>query len=57
MSETDHRELLDTLRQVRGRVLLSGYHCLSYDTMLADWNAHEFGLPNNAASGHSANLF
>jgi DNA adenine methylase len=51
MSQADHRDLLDTIRQVRGRVMLSGYHCPLYDTILADWNSHEVSCPNHAAGG------
>lgn len=37
MSEDDHRELLDVLRQVRGHAVLSGYRHPIYDEALADW--------------------
>jgi DNA adenine methylase len=51
MSEADHRELLDVLRSVRGKVMLSGYLSRLYDTALADWTRPTFELPNNAAGG------
>jgi DNA adenine methylase len=51
MTEADHRELLDVLRQCRGKVLLSGYPSTLYDTALAGWSRHTFDLPNNAAGG------
>jgi DNA adenine methylase len=51
MTEADHRELLDTLRDCKGKVMLSGYPCRLYDTTLASWNRHSFDLPNNAAGG------
>jgi DNA adenine methylase len=51
MTEADHRELLDLLRQVQGKVLLSGYPSRLYDEALAGWNRHAFDLPNNAAGG------
>jgi DNA adenine methylase len=51
MTEEDHRQLLDVLRSVKGKVMLSGYPSVLYDTALADWSRHTFDLPNNAASG------
>lgn len=51
MSEAEHRELLDTLRQCQGKAMLSGYPSELYDRTLADWNRHTFDLPNNAAGG------
>jgi DNA adenine methylase len=53
MSWDDHRELLDVLRAVKGRVMLSGYANELYDTALAGWSRHTFELPNNAAGGRS----
>jgi len=51
MGETAHTELLDTIRQCKGRVMLSGYPSEMYDKTLHDWNRREFALPNQAASG------
>lgn len=53
MTAHDHAELLDTLNQLKGRFLLSGYHSGLYNQWAAegDYNCHEFTLPNNAASG------
>jgi DNA adenine methylase len=51
MTEADHRELLDVLRQCQGKVMLSGYASEPYDTTLAGWTRHTFDLPNNAAGG------
>jgi DNA adenine methylase len=51
MSNTQHRELLDALRHVKGKVILSGYANALYDGMLADWVRHTVILPNNAAGG------
>jgi DNA adenine methylase len=51
MSEGDHRELLEVVKQCQGKVMLSGYPSRLYDTALADWKRHTFDLPNNAASG------
>jgi DNA adenine methylase len=51
MSEADHRELLDMLRQCRAKVMLSGYPSALYDAALASWTRHTFEVPNNAAGG------
>lgn len=51
MTGVDHQELLDVLRQCKGKVMLSGYPSELYDRTLADWNRHMFNLPNNAANG------
>ncbi len=51
MSEQDHAELLDALRHVEGKAMLSGYPSRLYDKALADWNRHAFELPNNSAGG------
>jgi DNA adenine methylase len=51
MSAADHRQLLDVLRSVRGKVMLSGYPSALYDAALAGWTRHTFDLPNNAAGG------
>jgi DNA adenine methylase len=52
MSEENHRELLDLLRSVRGKVMLSGCSSRLYDDGLAGCNRHTFDLPNNAAGGY-----
>ncbi len=51
MTEADHKELLDTLKAVKGKVMLSGYACDLYDGVLKDWNRHTFDLPNHSAAG------
>jgi DNA adenine methylase len=51
MTEADHEELLDVLRQCKGKVMLSGYPSKLYDAALAGWNRHTFDLPNHAANG------
>jgi DNA adenine methylase len=51
MTETDHRELLEALRECKGKVMLSGYPSPFYDEVLAGWTRHSFNLPNNVASG------
>jgi DNA adenine methylase len=51
MTETEHRELLTTLLECKGKVMLSGYPSTLYDSTLKDWTRHTFELPNNAAGG------
>jgi DNA adenine methylase len=51
MSEADHRELLELLRTVKGKVMLSGYANQLYDDTLKDWNRHTKDLANHAAGG------
>jgi DNA adenine methylase len=51
MTVEQHEELLAVIRSVQGKVMISGYACELYDSKLADWQRHEFDLPNNAASG------
>ena len=51
MTEARHRELLDLLRSVKGKVILSGYPSALYDTALSFWNRHTLDLPNNASGG------
>ncbi len=51
MSEADHRELLDTVRGCKGKVILSGYPNALYDEALASWNRHDVPMPNHAAGG------
>jgi DNA adenine methylase len=53
MTEADHRELPDTLRRCRGKVMLSGYPSAWYDTTLAGWKRFVFDLPNHTAGGES----
>ncbi|MBF9042974.1 DNA adenine methylase [Rhodobacterales bacterium HKCCE4037] len=37
MTDADHRALLDTIKSVEGKVVLSGYPHPLYDSLLADW--------------------
>lgn len=54
MSYQQHRELLEVLKGIKGRFLLSGYDSdlyRGYSQTVPRWNKHEFDLPNNAAGG------
>jgi DNA adenine methylase len=53
MTEDDHRRLLALLRTVQGKVILSDYPSPLYDGLLADWNHHDFDVPNHASGGKS----
>ena len=37
LSDDDHKQLLDVLLAVKGKVVLSGYPCAIYDRMLKGW--------------------
>jgi DNA adenine methylase len=51
MTEAQHRELLEVIRGIQGKVMISGYACPLYESALSKWCRHEFDLPNNAAGG------
>lgn len=51
MTDEQHRELGHVLKQVRGKVVLSGYDCPLYEELYDDWRRVEYDLPNNAAGG------
>lgn len=51
MTVVEHGQLLDALLDIKGKAMLSGYRSGLYDRLLADWNRHDFELPNNAAGG------
>lgn len=55
MTAKQHEELLETLCQIQGRFLLSGYMSELYSRYAQDhhWRRVDFDLPNNAASGDS----
>lgn len=55
MSKSDHSQLLATLKECSGKVMLSGYPSQLYDRTLRDWNRHTFDLPNNSAGGKTKN--
>jgi DNA adenine methylase len=49
MTEAEHQNLLDLLRQCKGKAMLSGYPSALYDTALAGWSRHTFDVPNQAS--------
>ncbi len=50
-TENAHRELLELLCSLQGKVMLSSYPSRLYEETLASWNRHTFDLPNHAATG------
>ncbi len=50
MSLDQHAAMVETIRQCRGKVLLSGYPNELYDRELRDWNHNEFQIDNKASS-------
>lgn len=42
MSDSDHEELLQELRESQAKIMISGYPADLYDELLADWNRKEF---------------
>ena len=56
MSYEQHAELLDVLRSIKGKFMLSGYRSQLYDSAASEagnWRLHQFELPNNSAAGKS----
>jgi DNA adenine methylase len=53
MTDAQHRELLDLLRQVKGKVMLSGYPSALYDGALGGWTRHTFDIANHASGSKS----
>lgn len=53
MTAEQHGELLETISQIKGRFLLSGYRSDLYDKWASacGWDRYEFDVPNNAAGG------
>ncbi len=53
MTEDQHRELLDTLADVKGKFLLSGYRSDLYDRYAGEfgWHRTDFEVANHAAGG------
>jgi len=53
MTEDDHKEMLNTLNQVTGKVIISGYPSDLYETYLKGWRTHDINMPNHVAGGKS----
>lgn len=50
MTRDAHRQLLDLIRQLQGKVMLSGYPSRLYDDMLTDWNRESIEIDNKASA-------
>jgi DNA adenine methylase len=46
MTDEQHRELASVLRNVKGKVALSGYHCDLMDDLYSDWRYIEAPIKN-----------
>ncbi len=53
MNEEQHRKLLDTLANIQGKFMLSGYPSSLYDEWQQryGWNRHDYLIDNKAAAG------
>lgn len=51
MDREQHEVLLDTIRQCKGKVVISGYPSELYDSRLRDWHLTTLNVPNNASGG------
>jgi DNA adenine methylase len=50
MTNDQHAELLETAKQCKGHVMISGYHNAVYDDMLKDWSVKEIEIDNKSSS-------
>lgn len=51
MTEAQHFDMLNGLRECRGKVFLSGYRSPMYDEALKDWKRHDFPMANHSGHG------
>jgi DNA adenine methylase len=56
MTRAQHQELLEVLRECRGKVMISGYPNGLYDEVLPDWNRHDFAIDNKASGAKTKRL-
>lgn len=52
MTDTQHFDLLNILKRLKGKFMLSGYHSVMYDSCATEnrWNLHEKTIDNKASS-------
>jgi DNA adenine methylase len=50
MTDLQHSQLLELIRQCKGKVMLSGYHSPLYDRELSQWRCQQFSIDNKASS-------
>lgn len=53
MTVEEHRMLLQLIRQLHGKVMLSGYPSELYDDLLADWHRESIAIDNKASSART----
>ena len=56
MDETAHVELLATVQQCQGHVMLSGYPNELYDRILHNWNRHDRKIDNKVSSSSTKRI-
>jgi len=56
MDESAHADLLETIKQCEGHVILSGYPNELYDRTLGDWNRHDRQIDNKVSSASSKRI-
>ncbi len=56
MNESAHAELLATVQQCQGRVILSGYPNKLCDRALRDWNRHDRSIDNKVSGAKSKRI-
>ena len=56
LSEDNHRELAQTLRACKSKVILSGYGSPLYRELYKGWKTAQIEIPNHAASGASKTI-
>jgi len=54
MSDNDHRELARVLHAIKGKALISSYHCTLYDGLFADWRLVEIPKKKDVGNGPKA---
>jgi DNA adenine methylase len=57
MTDEQHRELAQTLRSLRGAVVVSGYRCPLYDEIYVGWQRLDFGAMADGARGRVESLW
>ncbi|MFC1765758.1 DNA adenine methylase [Planctomycetota bacterium] len=50
MAKSQHRELLETIQDCQGKVMLSGYPNELYDSVLSGWDRHDRPIDNKVSS-------
>ncbi len=56
MDESAHADLLATIGQCQGSVMLSGYPNDLYDRILHDWNRHDRKIDNKVSGARSKRI-